>query len=452
MIHLVRPSIGLVGRILVILLLTVTVEFCTSTLLYERASQFSLREDEAHRLAEHLVITRKLIAERPVRERAMMASLLTTDRYDVRWSPSAPPPPPMAPQLREMREQITSWEPSLGDSNMRLRLKSPGLNSMVVGGMTLPDGTWVHFGTRDVGGGWDLALGRVVLALVPAMALLVIGSLLIRNTLHPVKMLAQAAERYGYGDRVIVPELGSGEVLRVIRAFNAMQDRIQRLISDRTQALAAVGHDLRTPIARLRLRIDMIDDDTVREAMQRDAIEMETMIASLLAFLGGGDSDEPVVRSDVAVMAATRVDDASDEGHRISYEGPEHLEAFVRIYDMKRALDNLVTNALRHGKTVVVQTERREDRVLIRVLDDGPGIPEARLDEARQPFVRLDAARRRNTKGLGLGLAIVERIVQAHAGRLNLSNRPTGGLQAELDLPIDGPPAAPVAAPAAALR
>jgi two-component system osmolarity sensor histidine kinase EnvZ len=439
LIHLVRPSLGLVGRILVILLLTVTVEFCTSTLLYERASQFSLREDEAHRLAEHLVITRKLIAERPLRERQMMASLLTTDRYDVRWSATAPPPPPIAPQLREMREQIVSWEPSLVDSNMRLRLKSPGLNSMVVGGMTLPDGTWVHFGTRDVGGGWDLALGRVVLALVPAMALLVIGSLLIRNTLKPVRMLAQAAERYGYGDRVILPEIGTGEVLRVIRAFNAMQDRIQRLIADRTQALAAVGHDLRTPIARLRLRIDMIGDGAARDAMQRDAIEMETMISSLLAFLGGGDSDEPVVRSDLAVIATTRVDDATDEGHSIRYEGPEHLDAYVRLYDLKRALDNLVTNALRHGRNVVVQTEQRGDRAILRVLDDGPGIPESRLEEARKPFVRLDTARRRNTEGLGLGLAIVERIVQAHAGKLHLTNRRTGGLCAEIELPIEGP-------------
>lgn len=439
MIHLVRPSLGLVGRILVILLLTVTVEFCTSTLLYERASQFSLREDEAHRLAEHLVISRKLVAERPLRERAMMASLLSTDRYDVRWSPTAPPPPPMAPQLREMREQIVSWEPSLGDSKMRLRLKSPGLNSMVIGAMTLPDGSWLHFGTRDVGGGWDLALGRVVLALVPALALLVIGSLMISNTLKPVRMLAQAAERYGYGDRVILPEIGTGEVLRVIRAFNAMQDRIHRLITDRTQALAAVGHDLRTPIARLRLRIDMIGDGSARDAMQRDAIEMETMIASLLAFLGGGDSDQPVVRADLAVLAMTMVDDASDEGHRIRYEGLEHLEAHVRLYDMKRALDNLVTNALRHGKNVVVSVERQDDRALLRVLDDGPGIPEARMDEARQPFVRLDAARGRNTEGLGLGLAIVERIVQAHSGLLNLSNRPTGGLLAEIDLPISGP-------------
>ena len=438
MIHLVRPSLGLVGRILIILLLTVTVEFCTSTLLYERASQFSLREDEAHRLAEHLVITRKLIAERPPRERPAMASLLTTDRYDVRWGESLPDPPRMAPELHEMRDQIVSWEPSLADSEMRLQLKSPGLNSMVVGGMTLPDGSWITFGTRDVESGWDLAIGRVILALVPAMALLVIGSLLISNTLKPIRMLAQAAERYGYGDRIILPEVGSGEVLRVVKAFNAMQDRIQRLIQDRTQALAAVGHDLRTPISRLRLRIDMVGDCAARDAMQRDAIEMETMIASLLAFLGGDENDQPRVRSDIAVMAATVVDDATDHGHDVRYEGPEHFDAFVRLYDLKRALDNLVTNALRHARTVTVSLIPMDERVILRVVDDGPGIPEADLEAAKQPFVRLDTARERNTEGLGLGLAIVERIVGAHAGQLRLTNRPEGGLQADIEIPVKG--------------
>ena len=437
MIHFVRPSLGVVGRILVILLLSVTVEFCTSTLLYERASQFSLREDEAHRLAEHLVITRKLIAEREPRERATMASLLTTDRYDVRWSAAAPPPPPpMAPNLREMREQILSWEPSLSHSDLWLRLKSPGLQSMVVGGMVLPDGSWVHFGTRDVANGWDLAIGRVMLALIPAIGLLVIGSLLVRSTLRPVRMLAQAAERYGYGDRVILPEIGNGEVIRVVRAFNAMQDRIQRLIADRTQALAAVGHDLRTPIARMRLRIDMVPDGVVRDGMQRDAIEMETMIASLLAFLGGDEGDRPLTRADIAVLAATMVDDARDHGHPVSYDGPDHLDADVRPHDLKRALDNLVSNALRHARNVVLSVERRGAHAVLRVEDDGPGIPESRLDDARQPFVRLDAARERNTEGLGLGLAIVDRIAAAHGGELRLSNRREGGLRAEIEIPL----------------
>ncbi len=439
MIHFVRPSIGVVGRILVILLLTVTVEFCTSTMLYERASEFSLREDEAHRLAEHLVITRKLISERPRGERPTMASLLTTDRYDVRWSPSRTPPVRLAPTLGEMQRQIIAWEPSLADADLRLRLKSPGRNAVVIGGMALPDGSWISFGTREVAEGWDLALGRVMLALVPALGLLIIGSLLIRQTLKPVKMLAQAAERYGYGDRVILPETGTGEVLRVTRAFNEMQDRIHRLISDRTRALAAVGHDLRTPIARLQLRLDMVPDEMLREGLRQDATEMESMVGSLLTFLGGDETSEAAVRVDLASLVTTLADNAQDDGRDVVYQGPDSLDAVIRRFDVKRAIDNLLSNALRYGKHVVLSVEAQGDRVAIRVADDGPGIPDELLEEAKQPFTRLDQARERNTEGLGLGLAIVQRIVQAHAGVLTLSNGPRGGLIAEINLPIAGP-------------
>lgn len=435
MIAWVRPSLGLVGRIVAILLLTVTVEFVTSTLMYERASEFSLREDEAHRLAEHLVIARKLIAERPVKERHVMARLLTTDRYDVRWSASQPPPPPLAPELVDMRRQIIAWEPGLASSDLRLRLASPGRNAVVIGGLTLSDGSWVYFGTREVMGGWDLALGRILLAFIPALGLVVIGVLLVRQTLQPMKMLAQGAERFGLGDRVDLPEMGTGEVRRVIRAFNVMQERIHRLINDRTQALAAVGHDLRTPIARLQLRIEGVENPAVREALDRDAAEMEGMIASLLAFLGGDANPEKPVRVDVAILAATIVDDVFDHGHDIIYSGPDNLEATLRPLDLKRALGNLVSNAVRYGKKVELSLGQQDGNLIFRVLDDGPGIPEHRLEEAMQPFVRLEAARGRNTHGLGLGLAIVQLIVEREGGALRLFNRPEGGLVAEIQLP-----------------
>lgn len=434
----VRPSVGLLGRIVAILLLTVVIEFGVSTLLYERASQFSVREDEARRLAEHLVIARKLVAERPWQERPAMAERLTTDRYIVSWAPSLPPPPRLAAELVDMRRQIVAWEPTLATSELRLQLDAPGRHTVVAGGLSLPDGSWLHFRTRETVHAWDLTIGRILLALVPAVALLVVGALLIRRTLRPLGTLAQAAGRFGTGaagDEIILPEAGTGEVRRVIRAFNDMQRRIHRLITDRTQALAAVGHDLRTPLSRLQLRLEAVGEPELREAIGGDVAEMEAMVSSLLAYLGGESDPEMPVRIDVAVLIATIVDDFFDRGTNAEYEGPEHCEMMVRPIGLKRAVGNLVDNAIHYGGNALVSLVPEENRITIRVEDDGPGIPPEDIAAALSPFTRLDPARARNTLGLGLGLAIVARTVEAEGGTLQLTNRATGGLCAELVLP-----------------
>jgi signal transduction histidine kinase len=242
------PSIGLIGRLVAILLLTVVVEFGISTLLYERASQFSVRDDEARRLAEHLVIAKRLMSERLPVERAAMAAELTTDRYLVRWKGREPGAPPIAPSLDGMREQVVAWEPGLRGTSMRLWLVSPGRKPVVAGVMMLPDRSWLYFQTLHPLDGLNLAAERVLLALIPALGLLLIAGLAMRLVLKPLRRLAVAADRVGHGAEELVPEQGPNEVVTVIRAFNRMQERIHQLIDNRTQALAAVGHDFRTPL------------------------------------------------------------------------------------------------------------------------------------------------------------------------------------------------------------
>jgi signal transduction histidine kinase len=163
---------------------------------------------------------------------------------------------------------------------------------------------------------------------------------------------------------------------------------------------------------------------------------MEAMVGSLLAYLGGEDDPERPVRTDVAVMAETIVDDAVDRGGGATYLGGDHLEAEVRPTGLKRAIGNLVENALHYGHRARVSVAADAGTLVIRVDDDGPGISEDRLEEALRPFSRLDPARRRNTQGLGLGLAIVVRAAEAEGGVLHLANRPEGGLRAELRLPL----------------
>jgi len=433
--RLARAPVGLLGRLLAILLAALAIEFATSTLFYERASRALVRDDEAHRLAEHLVIARTLVADQPPAARPAMAVRLTTARYVIRWLPR--PGPAEAPAGGALRRAVLDWEPGLNGSALRVALAGVGRRAQLKGSLLLPDRSALIF--RAMVPEEEAAVGRhrVMVALLPFTALLLIGALLLRHTLRPMRMLARAAERLGRsGGGPTLPEAGPAEVRRVIRAFNTMQARIGQLIRDRTEALAAVGHDLRTPLARLQLRADAVADPELRRAVESDVAEMEAMVQSLLSFLGGADDPEPPVRTDVAVMAATVVDNAADRGGDATYEGIAHLEASVRPVALKRAIGNLVENALHYGHSARVAVLAQGSELLVRIEDEGPGIPPDRLDEVVQPFARLDAARRRNTGGLGLGLAIVARAMEAEGGALRLVNRAEGGLCAELRLPL----------------
>lgn len=429
---------GLIGRIVAILLLTIVIEFGVSVLLYERASQFSVRDDEARRLAEHLVIARRIVDERAIAERPGMAAELTTERYAVQWRPTLPALPVRGTELREMEQQVLAWEPTLADTGLHLTLASPGGRSVVTGVLRLDDGSWLYFRTLEPLRAFDLALGRILLALIPAIALMVAGGLLIRRTLRPMRQLADAVDRFGAGGAAALPpveEAGPGEVRRLVVAFNGLQARIHRLIEDRTRALAAVGHDLRTPLARLRLRTDAIADRQVRTTVQNDLAEMEAMVLSLLAFLGGEGEPEKPTLVDIAVLCASIVDDATDHGHDASYHGPDHCERVVRRSNFRRAVINLVENAIHYGGSARLTLVREADVTIVRVEDDGPGIPEESLGHVLEPFVRLDTARKRDTVGFGLGLSIVARAVEAEGGRLELANRDGGGLCVAIVLP-----------------
>lgn len=433
-----RPSLGLIGRVVAILLLAMLVEFGMNTALYERASQFSVRDDEGRRLAEHLLIARRLIAPRPVAERPALARALSTAHYTMRWEQRAPAP--SDPALTQMRDQVLTWEPALRTGALLLRLDrrrdgTGRVRSFVSGASALPDGSWLHFTTAEALDSLDLSRSRILIALAVAGAVMALGGLLVGRALRPMRLLADAADRFGMGEtRPLVPE-GPGEVRRVIAAFNRMQARIQQLIEDRTQALAAVGHDIRTPLARLRLRADSVSSPELRTAIRDDVAEMNAMVASLLAFLGGEDDPEKPVLADLAVLCATLADDADDRGRDVRYVGPGHFEHRFRALGVKRALSNLVENALHYGTIVTIELAVEPAAIVLRVKDDGPGIPEDALARVLQPFVRLDPARQRDTQGLGLGLAIVARVVALETGSFTLANRSEGGLRAEIRLP-----------------
>lgn len=428
-------SLGILTRILLILVAIMATEFVANTLVFNRANRFALHEDDAHRMAEHLVVARRLLDRTRPAERPTVASELSTDRFTFRWSRSGDVMPASL-SLNNMRSQILEEEPALLAAKLRLHLLPLPKGGDVAGSMELSDGTLLFFRTYQAKGLWTLTFGRILSLIAPTLVLVLIGIFMVRATLRPLNVLMRATRQVGTGDPQPVPEAGPTEVRHLIHAFNEMQLRIHRLVSSRTQALAAVGHDLRTPLARLQLRLDgaRLDPETQR-LMDQDIHEMTELLRSLQIYLSGEGETVPAERVDLAVMASTLIDAACDMGKDAHYVGPDHLEVEVRPVALRRALSNLIDNALHYGGNVRLTLREKEDGILVIVDDDGPGIAEEKLPEVLQPFVRLDHARSRNTRGMGLGLPIVKDAVQAEKGSFSIANRPEGGLRATIRLP-----------------
>jgi signal transduction histidine kinase len=219
-----------------------------------------------------------------------------------------------------------------------------------------------------------------------------------------------------------------------------MAARIRRFVQDRTEMLTAIGHDLRTPITRMKLRAEFIEDDEQRRKMLADLEEMEAMVAATLAFGRDATAGEPVAALDLPELLRTVLDEAGDArpeiAERIGYEGPTRLTLRARPLALKRVFANLVANALTYGGSARVRLRPPQAGfVTVEVEDDGPGIPPPELDRVFEPFHRGEASRNRETGGVGLGLPIARNILRAHGGDVRLANRPGGGARATVLLP-----------------
>ena len=258
----------------------------------------------------------------------------------------------------------------------------------------------------------------------------------VRRATKPVSLFATAAERLGVGlNAAPLPETGTGEVRRAARAFNTMQDRLKRFISDRTQMLAAISHDLRTPITRMKLRAEFVDDDEQRTKMLADLDEMEAMIKATLAFARDDAANEPPEPTDVADVLKNLVADKSDAGQQAIYNGPDSLVQTVRPLGLKRALTNLINNALNYGNQAVVNLSSDESELSILIDDNGPGIPDDVKEQVFTPFFRVEGSRSRDTGGTGLGMAIARNAVRSMGGDIELLDRLEGGLRVKVTLP-----------------
>ena len=370
--------------------------------------------------------------------RGLLKRQLGPDRpFQLEINDDLPPPPPLAERPRWFDSDPPPRPPERADRPPRWRMHAMmmGLRNFVVQ-VRLHDGAVVTFQQilPEEIIAWPTRLLLILLVLLVSVA--VLAALAVRALTRPLAVLADAAGELGRDIRRLpLDEKGPLEVQRAARAFNTMQERLIRYIEDRNRILAAISHDLKTPITRLRLRTELLDDAPLKEKFLLDLDDMQRMAQASLDFLRGGEDSEPIAPMDLNALLESLQEDAEDVGHAVSISGAASQPLRCRPLALKRCLTNLVDNALKYGQSAEIAVADTATRLRLIVRDHGPGIPAAELERVFEPFYRLEGSRSRDTGGTGLGLSIARNIARAHGGELSLRNHPQGGLEAVLELP-----------------
>ncbi len=302
--------------------------------------------------------------------------------------------------------------------------------------LPLSDGQWLNAVTTLRGARTGWAWPYLLSMLLTVAAILAAVALTMRRITRPLTALSHAAERLGRGEAVDpLAETGPEEVRRTTAAFNAMQTRLTRFLRDRTTMLAAISHDLRTPITALRLRAELVEDEETRAKLLDILEEMQRMTEATLTFAREEARQEETRLVDLAALTASLCDDLAEMGLTVSFAEAGKTPVACRPVGLRRALRNLIENAVAYGQRARVSLNVGEDEVGVVIEDDGPGIPAGEHERVFSPFVRLEESRSRETGGIGLGMAIARSIVRGHGGDITLENRPEGGLRAIVHLP-----------------
>lgn len=301
----------------------------------------------------------------------------------------------------------------------------------------LADSTWLMFSAPSRSWGLDETPRYLIVILLVLISTALVALIATRRLATPLQRFAEGARRFGSDFRAPpIEPLGPQEIRQAILAFNAMQAQLQHFIRDRTQMLAAISHDLRAPLTRMRLRGEFIEDTEQQQRLFRDVDEMQAMINSALEFFRDDARLEPATQFDLAELLQTLRDDYRDQGVEIAFSGPQRLVYFGRPLGLKRVMTNLLDNAIKYGCEPAIELMPEAGEVRIMVLDRGPGIAQASLEQVFVPFFRLEGSRNKSTGGVGLGLSAARAIVLEHGGELKLRNRSQGGLEALVVLPV----------------
>jgi signal transduction histidine kinase len=460
----------LFGQTLAILLAGLVLSQLVGAWIYLGARREAVRAVGGLALAQRVANLTRLIQEAPAdwRDRIVNASSDPTFRLSISGNgPAFPPADDDQIVAAKVIEGFLASELGLtGGDKIRVRLRDtpsqfapiahspgfgPGFGRGGMGGpmmhaagawrgleigILLSDGRWLNVLTALPETG--PALSPQLVVAIAAMAAIVglVATLAVRRLVAPLGSLATAAERIGRNIATEpLAESGTVEMRQAAHALNSMQDRLRRLIENRTHMLAAISHDLRTELQLLRLRSETIEPAEERGRILATIDNMEATVSATLTFARDEATVEPQRRTALNALLGSIVDDMSDAGRSVTFEAPsEEIVIECQPTNLRRAATNLIDNAVKYGQRARVSTVLLADTINILIDDDGPGIPSDELAKVTQPFYRLEQSRSRGTGGMGLGLAIAQSAIQAQGGWLTLSNRPKGGLRATITL------------------
>lgn len=429
------------ARIALILVAALSLELCGNLMIDAWHDRELISTEQTRRLAERLVIAERLIISTPPERRQALTEDLRTEGLIFNWVPATVIVDSSANngQLRDLKARFAQMAPQLAGKDIRLVIvASTGSERDLIGTVRIADNSFVTFRispylSAPMPVGMTLLLHLLLMTFVLGLALL-----LVRAIVKPLRELSDLADATGPGTLPSTIVRGPLEVRRVAVAFAAMRARLLSIMNDHTQALVAVSHDLRTPIQRLRLRLSLLRDEEARETMSADLSDMERFIGSIVSYMHSNEQEEARL-IDVAAIAMTAVDNAADLGADIDYQGPDELVTSLRPLALKRALGNLIENAVKYAGQIRVAVRPQAGQLFITVEDDGPGIAPADRDTACLPFRRLAPELDPGGEGTGLGLAITKNAVASLSGDLILGESSLGGLAATIRLPIDQP-------------
>jgi signal transduction histidine kinase len=394
----------------------------------------------------------RIMEAAPPGERPSLAAAAATKRYDLSWYDPTSAVARVLDARPEADTEAHIRQHFISDAHRRAAtFRGNSRTAVMMGGafghgrleatyvlaLQLSDQSWLIFTTPRRAWGlppWARVATRVAFL---ALSILIVSAIAARAVSRPVEELAKAVLGFRVGaDSPAIAEAGPSEIKKVIRVFNAMQAQIQRFVAYRTMMLAAISHDLRTPLTRVRLRGEYIEDPEQQQRLFRDVDDMQKMIDGALAFFRDDAAEEPMTVFDLPQVLLTIVNNYADQGVEVLYTGPTHVSYNGRPLALKRAFTNVIENAVKYGSPPSIELTRTDSALTIAIRDRGPGIPTEDLARVFRPYYRQDKSRNRTTGGVGLGLAVAQAIVHGHAGEIKLENRAGGGLEASITLPL----------------